>query len=166
MNELYIVVLLIILAAIVYAYWVYSRDTRIIKIKKGLVMEFKTSLELSGLPIITFYQGDKAYNFLLDTGSNVSYVNVKSDIKVTPIGVKDTFMGANGIDIECEKVNLVIYRADHKFNCNVHAADLDTAFSELKKEYGVLVTGILGCDFMDTYNYCMDFKEYTVYIRK
>lgn len=146
-------------------YWVYTGDTYIVKIKKNQIVEFKTSMELSGLPIITFYQGEKAYNFLLDTGSNKSYINSKSDIDISKTGTRDVFMGANGIDTDCEEVNIVMYRNEIKYEYSMFSADLNTAFTELKKEYGVTVTGILGCDFMDKYNYCLDFKEFVVYQR-
>lgn len=165
MNELYVAVILIILGVLGYIYWLYTRDTYIVRIKKKEIMEFKTSMELSGLPFITFYQGDKAYNFLLDTGSNVSYVNNKSTLEIKSTGVKDVFMGSNGVDESCEKVNVSLYRNEIKYEHSMNAADLNAAFTELKKEYGINVTGILGCDFMDKYNYCLDFKEFVVYRR-
>lgn len=165
MNVIDIVVILIVLGIIGIMYWRYTRDTYIVKIKKKEIIKFKTSMELSGLPIIIFYQGDKAYNFLLDTGSNVSYVNIKSDLKTEPTGIKDTFMGSNGIDEDCEKVKVSLYRNDLKYEHIVHAADLNTAFVELKKEYGILVTGILGNDFFTKYKYCLDFKELVAYQR-
>lgn len=165
MNEIYLVLFFIILG-ISFIYWIYTRDTNIIRIKRGSIMEFKTSFELSGLPIISFYQGDKVYHFLVDTGSNVSYVNVKSDIKIVPTGIKDVYLGAEGKDMDCEKANIVLYKNGLKYEHIVHVADFNAAFTELKKEYGVFVTGIIGCDFMDRYNYCLDFKEYTLYTRK
>lgn len=165
MIEIYIIAILIILGILGYVYWLYTRDTYIVKIKKNEIMEFKTSMELSGLPIITFYQGEKAYNFLLDTGSNVSYVNIKSDLLVTPTGIKDVFMGSSGIDENCEKVNVKLYKNELKYEHTVHAADLNKAFTELKKEYGILVTGILGNDFFTKYSYCLDFKELVAYQR-
>ena len=60
----------------------YNSNTVLIKTNPNQVFGFKTSIELTGLPIIVFYQNNKKYNFLLDTGSNVSYIN-KSDIIIT-----------------------------------------------------------------------------------
>lgn len=159
------ILVLIMLSIFIFAYWLYTRDTYIVRIKKNQIMEFKTSMELSGLPIITFYQGENAYNFLLDTGSNRSYINNKANIKVISTGAKSTFMGSSGKDADCERVNVIVYRNNLKYEHNMFAADLDTAFMELKKEYGVLITGIIGCDFMDKYNYCLDFKEFVIYQR-
>ena len=33
-------------------------------------MSFQNSMDLAELPVVTFRQGDKKINFLLDTGSN------------------------------------------------------------------------------------------------
>lgn len=165
MNELYVIVILAVFGVIGYLTWIYTRDTSIVRIKRKEVMEFKTSMELSGLPIVTFYQGDKAYNFLLDTGSNISYVNVKSNLKVVPTGMKDTYMGSSGVDMDCEKVKVTFYRNELKYEHILHAADFSAAFNELKTQYGVLVTGILGNDFFTKYKYCLDFKELVAYQR-
>ena len=101
-------------------YWLFTIDSYIVRVKKNQEMEFKTSMDLSGLPIITFYQGKKKYNFLLDTGSNISYVNIKSDVEVEKTGVKDVFMGASGEDLNCEgaKIKLCLYRVEEMLWCN------------------------------------------------
>lgn len=164
MNVLAIIVIAILLGILGFIYWI-ALDTYIVKIKKNEIMEFKTSMELSGLPIITFYQGNKAYNFLLDTGSNVSYVNIKSDIKIFDTGEKNVFMGSSGEDKPCIVVQLVLYRNEIKYEHTVHAADLNLAFTEVKKEYGITITGILGNDFFTKYKYCLDFKELVAYQR-
>lgn len=164
MNVLAIIVIAILLGILGFIYWI-ALDTYIVKIKKNEIMEFKTSMELSGLPIITFYQGNKAYNFLLDTGSNVSYVNIKSDIKVFDTGEKNVFMGSSGEDKPCVIAQLVLYRNEIKYEHTVHAADLNLAFTEVKKEYGITITGILGNDFFTKYKYCLDFKELVAYQR-
>ena len=39
-------------------------------------MSFREAIDLVGLPIVTFYQGDRKYNFLLDTGANLSVINL------------------------------------------------------------------------------------------
>ena len=38
-------------------------------------MSFRESMDLTDLPVVTFYQGNKKVNFLLDTGSNDSIIN-------------------------------------------------------------------------------------------
>lgn len=159
-----IVIILGVLGTIVY--FKYISDTHIVRVNKKQIMEFKTAMDLTGLPIITFYQGKNKYNFLLDTGSNVSYVNSKSDIEVDKTNVKDTYMGADGVDKECEWATARFYRESSEYHCKVIVADLDAAFTELKNCWGVSVNGILGNDFFVKYKYCLDFKESVVYVRK
>lgn len=166
MELILIILILAFIGILCVIYYYYTLDTYIVRVKKNQVMEFKTSLDLTGLPIITLYQGKKPYNFLLDTGSNTSYINKSSNINVTKTGTKDVFMGAEGVDMECEIITVNLYRGDNNYECKASLADLDKAFEELKKQYGVSLSGIIGCDFMDKYNYCIDFKEWVVYIRK
>lgn len=165
MSVIYIIIMLAIIGAAWFIYWLYTRDTYIVKINKKEIVDFKTSMELSGLPIVTFYQGTNKYNFLLDTGSNVSYINNKSSIKVIPIGTKDIYMGSNGIDTECENAAVILYKNDIKYEQEVKLADLSKLFTELKSEFGILITGLLGNDFFTKYKYCLDFKELVAYQR-
>ena len=39
--------------------------------KKSSEISFREAMDLAELPVITFYNGDKKINFLLDTGSNI-----------------------------------------------------------------------------------------------
>ena len=166
MNLIYVVIIVLaVLGIIGVTYWVYISDTYIVRIKKDQIMEFKTSFDLTGLPIIVFYQGDKKYNFLMDSGSNMSYINKDSHINVQMTNSKDVFMGANGTDISCQYANVKLYRDNAEYQCRVAVADLGSAFTELKSSYGVTLTGIIGCDFMNKYSYCLDFKELVVYAR-
>ena len=45
------------------------------KQRKRVNMSFKEAMDLVELPVVTFYNGDKKLNFLLDTGSNISQIN-------------------------------------------------------------------------------------------
>lgn len=166
MEIVYALIIIIVTCAICVGYYRYTLDTHIVRVPKGQVMEFKTSMELTGLPIITFYQGKESYNFLLDTGSNVSYVNEASNLEVTKTGIKDVFVGAEGKDIDCEKAHIKLYRNTLEYECEVSLANLEVAFGEIKNCYGVPLSGILGNDFFTKYKYCLDFKELVAYIRK
>lgn len=143
-----------------------TSNTVLVKTSPNQIFDFKTSLELVGLPIIVFYQNGKKYNFLLDTGSNVSYINKSSSlVKSAPIN-KDTFISANGGETDCEISNIVLNHGEKKYNHLVRVADLTSAFINIKESYGVTLSGIIGCDFMEAYKYCIDFKEMIAYIRK
>lgn len=158
------IILLCVLGILIY--FGYFADTHFVKVNKKQVMEFKTSMDLTGLPIITFYQGRNKYHFLLDTGSNISYINSQSDLEVQRHNIKDTFMGADGTDASCEWGSIKFYRNGIDYETKVAIANLDAAFTELKNCWGVTISGILGNDFFVKYKYCLDFKELVVYVRK
>lgn len=157
-------VVLLVLIAVLYTIFYNSK---LIKIDSNQIMEFKSSMDLCDLPVITFYQGKNKYNFLIDTGSNVSYINKSSNILVTKLdGEKDSFIGASGNSADCDLGNLNLYFRDKEYECTVRIADLDLAFNNVAKSTGVNLTGIIGNDFMQEYKYCIDFKEFVVYARK
>lgn len=166
MGLLYIIIFCIFAASLGGFFWIYFHRTSIVRIKKDQVFEFKSSFDLTGLPIITFYQGNTKHNFLIDSGSNMTYINKDSFIDVQMTNDKDVFMDVSGTDISCQYANVKLYRKDAEYETKAAVADLSTAFAELKSIYGVSLTGIIGCDFMNKYSYCIDFKELVVYVRK
>ena len=64
---------LTLLAVLAVGYTVNLCEDRIKKNNRK--MSFKESMDLAELPVVTFYQGDKKFNFLLDTGSNYSHIS-------------------------------------------------------------------------------------------
>ena len=135
--------------------------------KKSSEISFREAMDLAELPVITFYNGDKKINFLLDTGSNISYLN---ESIVSSLVTESTGEESNIIGIECNKVNckickMIIRRKNQEFEEEFSIADLDKAFSIVKKESGVQIHGILGSRFFEKYKYVLDFKDYIAYVR-
>ena len=62
--------------------------------------------------------------------------------------------------------NLDIKYKDLSFTEEFVVSDLDTVFSEVKKNTGVQIHGILGSKFFEKYKYIIDFKELTAHISK
>lgn len=130
-------------------------------------ISFKEAMDLVELPVVTFYNGDKKLNFLLDTGSNVSYIN--SSI-IPLLDHKKTDKEMNTIGIEGNKVSnqfckMSVTYKNQVFEEEFSIADLDGAFSVVKQESGVQIHGILGSKFFERYKYVLDFKELIAYIR-
>lgn len=130
-------------------------------------ISFKEAMDLVELPVVTFYNGDKKLNFLLDTGSNVSYINSS----IIPLLVHEkTDKEMNTIGIEGNKVSnqfckMSVTYKNQVFEEEFSIADLDEAFSVVKQESGVQIHGILGSKFFERYKYVLDFKELIAYIR-
>ena len=169
-NMIIIIILSIVILIILGIFSVrwYTRDTYIVRVKKGTIMDFKSAVDLTGVPMITFTQGDKKYNFIVDTGSNVSYINQAAGMEYTPIeGSKETFIGAGGNgNAECSLGMLKLTRGDREFNFRVRVADLSAALNDFQQTFGVHAHGLLGNDIMTDHQYCIDFKEFIIYERK
>ena len=138
-----------------------------VKKKNKSKISFKEAMDLVELPIITFNNKDHKLNFLLDTGSNVSYIN-KSILTSLDYQMLDKEMPAFGM--EGNKINSpfcsmnVSYR-EQTFNEEFSISDLDNAFNIIKKEDGVQLHGILGSKFFEKYRYVLDFKDLIAYIK-
>ena len=130
-------------------------------------ISFKEAMDLVELPVVTFYNGDTKLNFLLDTGSNVSYINSS----MIPLLVHEkTDKEMNTIGIEGNKVSnqfckMSVTYKNQVFEEAFSIADLDEAFGVVKQESGVQIHGILGSKFFERYKYVLDFKELTAYIK-
>ena len=130
-------------------------------------ISFKEAMDLVELPVVTFYNGDTKLNFLLDTGSNVSYINSS----IIPLLVHEkTDKEMNTIGIEGNKVSnqfckMSVTYKNQVFEEEFSIADLNEAFNVIKQESGVQIHGILGSKFFERYKYVLDFKELIAYIK-
>ena len=160
LGELTLLFLLICLC--VSAYYIY-REKHINKTK----MSFKESMDLAELPIVTFYQDNIKLNFLLDTGSNVSYINesILSAIKYTKTNESKSTIGVEGIPLHSEYCIIKISYKEKQFEDKFSILDLNNAFDTVKQESGVQIHGILGSKFFEKYKYVLDFKDLIAYIK-
>lgn len=135
--------------------------------KKSSEISFREAMDLAELPVITFYNGDKKINFLLDTGSNISYLNesIVSSLVTESTGEESNIIGVEGNKVNCKICKMIIRRKNQEFEEEFGIADLDKAFSIVKKESGVQIHGILGSRFFEKYKYVLDFKDYVAYVR-
>lgn len=130
-------------------------------------ISFKEAMDLVELPVVTFHNGDKKLNFLLDTGSNVSYIN-SSTIHLLDYEKIDKEMdtiGFEGNKVSNQFCKMSVTYRNQVFEEEFSIADLDEAFNVVKQESGVQIHGILGSKFFEKYKYVLDFKELIAYIR-
>lgn len=131
-------------------------------------MSFRETMDLVDLPIITFKQGNNKLNFLLDTGASSSVINKSSlefiDYKSTD--KKNYVYGSEGNKFVEEFIEMVISYKDKEYTEEFIQSDLDKAFDNLKKDFGVNLVGILGNSFFQKYKYIIDFKEFAAYSTK
>ena len=131
-------------------------------------ISFKESFELTDIPVVTFRQGKKKLNFILDTGSDECHINLPLvsvlEHKLTNYGKNVT--GLEGNKIPCNIINMDISYGGHSFNSDFLVTDLTKVFEGIKKETGVQLHGILGCSFFNRYKYILDFDKMIFYTKK
>lgn len=135
--------------------------------KNDSKISFRESMDLTELPIVTFYNGDKKLNFLLDTGSNVSHINssVIHLLDHTKTDQKTDTIGMEGNKVSNDICKMTVYYRNQRFEEDFIISDLNDAFDIIKQENGVQIHGILGSKFFEKYRYVLDFSELIAYIK-
>lgn len=133
--------------------------------KKKEVMSFREAMDLVELPIITFYNNDKKLNFLLDTGSDLSYINksILPSLEYKKIDESRNIISVGGNTQSLGCCDMTVTYKNKKFIDRFYISDLDEAFGAIKAETGVQIHGILGSKFFTKYKYILDFESLIVY---
>ncbi len=141
---------------------------KIFKPQKHNIMSFQNSIDLAELPVVTFYQGRKKINFLLDTGSNNCVIdsNVLKSIKHTMLDMKTNIYGLEGNAQESNICSIKMSYKDKSYEYPFTVQDMSAAFSTIKKETGVTINGMLGSKFFNEYKYVLDFDELIAYSKE
>ena len=136
--------------------------------RKKSFMSFRESLDLAELPIVTFYQGDKKLNFLLDTGANISTIEQKvvNTIKATFNEKISSTVGIGGRTNPLMNVDIAFTYKGKDFTDTFQVADMSPVFGAIKESTGVTVHGLIGNSFMQKYKYILDFDEMVAYSKK
>ena len=132
-------------------------------------MSFKESLDLIELPIVTFYQGDKKLNFMLDSGSNLSIIDINAvnnlKLEYVKLNKVNSILGINGETRDAGFVNMKFYYKHLKFDYDFQYLDLSNVVNSLKQD-GITIHGILGNQFFVKYKYIHDFNDLIAYSKK
>ena len=128
-------------------------------------MPFKESLDLTGLPIVTFMSNGKNLHFLLDTGSNMSFINSSliDELNAERINSESSTLGAEGVELQTLHYRIPIEYKNNRYNEIFGALDLNTTFNSIEEDTGIKLHGILGSKFFKKYRYIIDFNELIAY---
>ena len=128
-------------------------------------ISFGQGFDLTGMPVITLYQGEEKYNFLLDTGSNNSVINKKvlERMEYEPIEEENQVIGSEGNPKMVDACMIRLSYKDKEFYYKYLINDLDKAFEHVKKTTGVTLHGLIGAKFFNAYKYVLDFDELIAY---
>ena len=160
--------LIIILVTIVFIAYIVNK-IEATKKEINSRMSFKEALDLIELPIVTFYQGDKKLNFMLDSGSNFSIIdsNAVNNLKLehTKLNKVNSIIGINGETRNAGFINLKFSYKHINFDYDFQYLDLSNVVDSLKQN-GITIHGILGNQFFIKYKYILDFNDLIAYSKK
>lgn len=131
-------------------------------------LSFREPMLMTSLPVVLFECGDTPLCFLLDTGSDSSYINksILPALNYKETDEKTFFLGCEGNKQEVNICTLDIHYKKVMFKDeSFRVADLDNAFNTIKQASGVTIHGILGSTFFKKYEYVIDFKSLIAYIK-
>lgn len=131
-------------------------------------MSFQNSMDLAELPVVTFRQGDKKINFLLDTGSNNCIIdsNILKNIDHKMLDVETNILGLEGNAQKTGVCTIKMTYKDKEYEYPYVIQDMSAAFDSIKKETGVTVNGMLGSKFFNEFKYVLDFDELIAYSKE
>lgn len=156
-------VILIIIGVFIYYKWI-NKNNKFDKIS------IKESIDLAQMPVVTFQDGDIKLNLLLDSGSTYSHISSEcaKELVGTPIDIEGvSYITGTGKDMTSKMIDSVLRYKDSEFKVEfLINNNLDSSFSDVKKECGIQLHGILGVDFLEKYGYVIDMSELVVYPRK
>ena len=160
--------LIIILVTIIFIAYIVNK-IEATKKEINSRMSFKEALDLIELPIVTFYQGDKKLNFMLDSGSNFSIIdsNAVNNLKLehTKLNKVNSIIGINGETRNAGFINLKFSYKHINFDYDFQYLDLSNVVNSLKQD-GITIHGILGNQFFVKYKYVLDFNDLIAYSKK
>lgn len=154
-----IVLLCLIIIGITWRYFLKKEAV------KNTALSFKEAMDLTNLPVVTFYHGRQKLNMLLDTGSTDNIISKEylDKIYFTSTGEKRPLFGKEGNIVYDDVVSTTLSYSGLHFTIPVVAADMAEAFSIIKNESGVTIHGILGSNFFTRYRYVLDFDKLMFY---
>lgn len=138
------------------------------EIDKDKVISFGPGFALTELPVISLYQGDQSFNFLLDTGSNDSIIdsNVLDRIEHVMTEKQNKLYGMEGNAKVVNICSITLSYKDNDYPYDYNVQDMSVAFGNIKAETGVTLHGIIGSKFFNTYKYVLDFESLIAYSKK
>lgn len=129
-------------------------------------ISLKESMDLAQVPVITFQEGDRKLNFLVDSGSSESHISKSAarELLGTPVEVEYDYIGSTGSDNISKMVEAVLKYKENEFKVNLMVNEsLDESFAGVKESCGVQLHGLLGSDFLREHKYILDFAELVAY---
>lgn len=139
------------------------------KSKKTIPMK----IQLPGnLPIIALSNNGNTFNFLLDSGSNISHIcsEYLKDLDAKLLGIHENkeVLGLGAVNTGISMYNTTLKDIlGNKYEVNLSVSNqLYAVAKNIEMNTGVTIHGLLGTDFLKKYNYVINFESLEVYPKK
>lgn len=128
-------------------------------------ISFRETMDLTGLPIVTFKQGENKFNFVLDTGAHSSIIDsrVLDKLQYTELEGKSIGYGVDGVEHHMDRVGIVLAYKDKNYSDAFRVLDMTVPFGTLKRDYGITAHGLLSSAFFERYKYVLNYNELVAY---
>lgn len=129
---------------------------------------FDDAINKTNVPVIAIEAEGKFYNFLIDTGSDNSFIDSSIESEVSTkelIGYQGGITGATGSQSQRTPVYKITFTCgDKELVDNFTVNNFSTIFNYIKERSGIQVHGILGSKFLTKYGALLDFETRMFYI--
>ena len=158
--------IIVILVLIIFGYEIHLLRKQN-EVKEKTKISFWETFNLLNVPVITMKSNGKNINFLVDTGAEKSFIDsrILSSINCTEIpNWVGKVSGVNGVTVDTIFCDVELSFKEKTYNFRFQSFDFSKTTESIGN--GVVINGILGSDFFDTYDYVIDFQEYIAYRKK
>ena len=122
------------------------------------------------LPVITLTNNGVAFNFLIDTGSNVSHICPSAATLIEFQYIKANKREIAGLGALSQGTAVCSAKFKDTLNKEYEvelsiSKELEETVKYIKESVGIEIHGLLGTDFLQNYKYVIDFKTLEVYAK-
>lgn len=125
---------------------------------------FEDTMGSVRLPIVSFEQNGKHFNFIIDSGADASVINTSSlaELDYKELEGNRFVYGINGEQVQISYIGMRLFYQNHEFIEIFQVMDA-TGLDNIKQAHGIEVAGILGSAFLKRYGFLIDYKKLKAY---
>jgi hypothetical protein len=135
---------------------------------KAIRVDISNSLNILGLPFMSFQKGERTLSFLLDTGASMNFIRKDvleefiSEAEILPYTTQ--FFGIENVGHETSVFSLSIHLGPHTFTEDFQELPGENSLRFSLDDYDIQLDGILGYTFFSKYNACFSYGSKSMYI--
>lgn len=161
LKVILIIVLVLILAFIFNGIEDYHKENSLIR------LSFADKFGRLKLPIVSLVNNGAVFNFLIDSGATYSIIDTPflEQMKYKKLEAEGSAYGVDGNKVPVNYARIELTYDDYKFVDEFQIIRVN-AFDNIKETEGITVAGILGVEFLERYNFIIDFNDLIIHAKK